>query len=127
MEEINQLLAPPSFGAVYSDARGRPSIERQALQARYELCEDLANHLVEQAQNLFHVEAPSESEILLRMHAGLSSPDSGIPAAEATWIICRLAELLAWQCPRLPSASEAGAIAADTDAPRGIPATDPAA
>ena len=80
------------------------------MRTRYELCEDLAGHLVEQAQTLYHVQAPSEAEILRRIHAGLCAAESGVPVPEATWITTRLAELLNWPCPELvpptPQSSE---------------------
>ncbi len=104
MDDDNQIFVPPSFMAVYTDARGRLRESAAAVRARYELCEDLANHLVEQAQTLYHVQAPSESEILRRIHAGLIGAESGIAPGEATWIVVRLAELLAWPCPELPAA-----------------------
>ena len=104
MDDENQIFVPPSFMAVYSDARGRLQAGADAVLERYGLCEDLASHLVEQAQTLYHVQAPSEFEILRRIHAGLSTPESAMAPGEATWIVSRLAELLAWQCPELPQA-----------------------
>lgn len=101
MYDENQIFVPPSFAALYSDARGRLRATPDEVRQRYGLCEDLACHLVEQAQTLYHVQAPSESDILLRIHAGLSAPEAGMAAGEATWIVSRLAELLAWQCPQL--------------------------
>lgn len=104
MDNENQIFVPPSFMAVYSDARGRLRGSADVVRARYELCEDLAGHLVEQAQTLYHVQAPSETEILRRIHAGLNAAESGMAPGEATWIVSRLAELLAWQCPELEPA-----------------------
>ncbi|MCE1192371.1 MAG: hypothetical protein LWW96_09485 [Acidovorax sp.] len=101
MYDDNQIHVPPSFMAVYSDARGRLTASANEVRARYELCEDLAGHLVEQAQTLYHVQAPSEAEILRRIHAGLCAAESGVPVPEATWITTRLAELLNWPCPEL--------------------------
>ncbi len=103
-EHDNQILVPPSFMAVYTDTRGRLRESADVVRARYELCEDLAGHLVEQAQILYHVQAPSESEILRRIHAGLCAPESAMAPGEATWIVSRLAELLQWQCPGLEAA-----------------------
>ncbi|WP_119966709.1 hypothetical protein [Simplicispira lacusdiani] len=100
-DDDNQILVPPSFIAVHSDARGRLRERADVVRQRYELCEDLACHLVEQAQTLYHVQAPSESEILRRIHGGLCSQDAGVTAGEATWVVVRLAELLQWPCPRL--------------------------
>lgn len=109
MDDDNQILMPPSFMAVYSDARQRLTEKAAVVRARYELCEDLAGHLVEHAQTLYHVQAPSEAEILRRIHASLCAAESGVSMPEAAWIVTRLAELLAWQCPELeaPPASQA--------------------
>jgi hypothetical protein len=101
MDDDNQIHVPPSFMAVYTDTRGRLTEKADGVRTRYELCEDLAGHLVEHAQTLYHVQAPSESEILTRIHTGLCTIESGVSTAEATWIVTRLAELLAWQCPVL--------------------------
>lgn len=101
MDDDNQIHVPPSFMAVYSDTRQRLTEKAAVVRTRYELCEDLAGHLVEHAQTLYHVQAPSEAEILRRIHAGLCSAASGVSVPEATWIVTRLAELLVWQCPEL--------------------------
>jgi hypothetical protein len=95
------VMVPPSFMAVYSDTRQRLTDKPAVVRARYELCEDLSGHLVEHAQTLYHVQAPSEAEILRRIHAGLCTAESGVSTAEATWIVTRLAELLVWPCPDL--------------------------
>ena len=101
MSDDYQIDIPPSFFAVYTDARQRLREPIAVVRARYEVCEDLASHLVQHAQILHHVEVPSEDEILRRIHAGLNSPDAGVSAAEALWIVRRLAELLGWGCPPL--------------------------
>lgn len=101
MSDDYQIDIPPSFFAVYTDARQRLSEPITVVRSRYDVCEDLASHLVQQAQLLHHVEVPSEDEILVRIHAGLNSPDAGVSAAEAQWIVRRLAELLGWNCPAL--------------------------
>jgi hypothetical protein len=104
MSDDYQIDIPPSFFAVYTDARQRLSEPIAVVRSRYEVCEDLANHLVQHAQVLHHVEVPSEEEILLRIHAGLNSPDAGVSCAEAIWIVRRLAELLGWACPPMDDA-----------------------
>ncbi|WP_287965618.1 hypothetical protein [Diaphorobacter sp.] len=101
MHDDNQIHVPPSFIAVHSDARGRLRERAGVVRQRYELCEDLACHLVEQAQTLYHVQAPSEPEILRSIHAGLCTAESGVSVAEAGWVATRLAELLQWPCPLL--------------------------
>ena len=47
MDNENQITVPPSFLAVYGDARGRLREHIDTVRARYELCEDLASALVE--------------------------------------------------------------------------------
>ena len=102
MSDDYQIEIPPSFLSLHVDAgRQKPNATREVIAARYELCEDLAGHLVEHAQTLYHVQAPSEAEILRRIHAGLCTAESGVSTAEATWIVTRLAELLVWPCPDL--------------------------
>ncbi len=101
MSDDYQIHIPPSFFAGYTDARQRLREPLATVRARYEVCEDLANHLVQHAQLLHHVEVPSEEEILTRIHAGLSSPEAGVSPPEAAWIVQRLAELLGWHCPAL--------------------------
>lgn len=103
-EDDNQILVPDSFIALHSDARQRLRTHPAQLRSRYELCEDLASHLVEQAQLLYHRQGASESGVLSGIHAGLCAPGSGVNAAEARWITLRLAELLGWRCPELPAA-----------------------
>lgn len=110
-EDDNQIHVPPSFMAVYSDARQRLREPASVVRSRYELCEDLAGHLVEHAQTLYHVQAPSEAEILRRIHAGLCTGESGVSVPEATWVVTRLAELLVWQCPELLPPAEPAPLA----------------
>ncbi len=110
MSEGNQLTVAPSFAALYADRSGRVRRPLAEVLARYEFCEDLASHLVEQAQILYHREAPSEAGVLLGMHAALRTDESLLNAAEAGWVVQRLAELLEWKCPAL-SAPEDGETA----------------
>ena len=115
-DDDNQIHVPPSFMAVYSDTRNRLTEKPAVVRTRYELCEDLAGHLVEHAQTLYHVQAPSESEILTRIHAGLCTAESGVSVPEATWIVTRLAELLTWPCPELVAPPPADAAPGPTGA-----------
>ena len=108
----DQTLIPPSFEALYRDARGRLTATRAQLAARYELCEDMAQMLVEPSQAVHHDQGLSEDLVLARTEAALASPEGGFSPPEATWVITRLAELLAWphrgldtpadRSPRLP-------------------------
>lgn len=96
----SQILIPDSFVLLYRPAgRARLTISRDELAARYELCEDLANHLVEQAKTLQFQQGIAEDEVLARCRRGLAQAASGIGAAEAGWVVRRLAELLGWPDP----------------------------
>ncbi|VWX59472.1 conserved hypothetical protein [Burkholderiales bacterium 8X] len=114
MSDDYQVDIPPSFFAVYTNARGRLTEPLAEVRARYDVCEDLANILVQQALLLHHAELPSESGILQKIHAGLSAAESGVTPAEAAWIVERLAELLNWRCPVLEANPPAGDDAAGT-------------
>ncbi|WP_413761979.1 hypothetical protein ACEN9J_21250 [Variovorax sp. Varisp41] len=99
MSDDNQILIPPSFFAVYTDARQRLREPIGVVRARYEICEDLASHLVGHAQIQHHTEVPVENEILARIRAGLAAPEAGLQPGEADWVVQRLAELLGWPGP----------------------------
>lgn len=97
--EVNQLFIAASFQALYADGRGRPTLPREELQARQELCEDLAQSLSEVCLGLrFKVDA-DEGEALARCHEGLLTPPSSLPEPEARWVAIRIAELLQWDVP----------------------------
>ncbi|MFW9616290.1 hypothetical protein [Aquabacterium sp.] len=105
MSDAYQIEIPPSFLALYSDARHRLTIPLPTLRARYELCEDLAHHLTEHCRNI-HVDiGVDEQDVLARCQQGLLTPDSGVAHDEAEWIVTRLAELLGWPHPGLSSPS----------------------
>ena len=96
MSDENQILIPPSFEAVHHDARGRLTLPRAEFRDRYELCEDMAQMLVEPCQARLHELGLSEDLILERTEAGLAAEGGGFSAAEAAWVATRLAELLGW-------------------------------
>ena len=96
MPDDHQILIPPSFQALYTDARRRLSLPLADYRARYELCEDMAQLLIEHAQALHHDQGVAEEIVLARSAAGLATPESGFSAAEAQWVVTRLAELLGW-------------------------------
>jgi hypothetical protein len=96
MSDEYQIHVPPSFTALYSDTRQRLSVPLAQLRARYELCEDLAQQLVDHSQHVHHDLGVSQDEVLARSYAGLCSADSGVSGAEAGWVVRRLAELLGW-------------------------------
>lgn len=105
MSEGSQITVPPSFVAVHSDARGRLTSPAMEVASRYELCEDLAQHLTEHCRGV-HVEVGADTEeVLARCLRGLMQPDAGVSGDEATWVVTRLAELLNWPHPGLTPAS----------------------
>lgn len=99
MSDDYQIHIPPSFEAVHADARGRRAVSVAEFRARYELCEDMAQMLVEHSQAQHHDQGVSEELVLRRTLAGLTSAESGFSPAEATWVATRLAELLGWALP----------------------------
>jgi len=107
MSDDYQILIPPSFEAVYANARGRLTVPREEFRARYELCEDMAQMLVEHSQAVHHDQGVSEDLVLQRTQDGLASEGSGFSAAEAAWVVTRLAELLGWAWAALPVAPDA--------------------
>jgi len=97
MYELNQLEVADSFLALHT-AHGhlRPGADRATITRRYELCEDLAQHLVEYARAQHHDQGLTQHEVLRRCAAGLVSPGSDVSTPEAGWIVRRLAELEGW-------------------------------
>ena len=100
MTDENQFHIPPSFIALYvPPGRIKPTAGRDEIAQRYEFCEDLASLLTEQASTTRWELGIIERDVLERVRAGLdgSNGDSApVSAAEADWIVRRLAELLDW-------------------------------
>lgn len=104
MSDENQIVVPPSFIAVFVEpGRVKPSASRAEIAARYELCEDLASMLTEQALNKRWELGVTEGDVLERMRRGLGAEPAVVSEREAVWVITRLAELLEW--PALPSSA----------------------
>ena len=105
MSDEYQIEIPPSFYALYTDARRRLNAPMALVRERYEACEDLAQLLVDKAEaKLFELGSVAHEDVLLRFHAGLCTPGSMVSAAEAEWVTRRLAELWGCGCPELPAA-----------------------
>ncbi|MDE2402619.1 MAG: hypothetical protein KGL90_13235 [Burkholderiales bacterium] len=96
MTDEYQIEIPPSFVALYTDARHRLTVPLATVRAQYEVCEDLANHLVDHCHGVHRDIGVAHNEVLVRIHRGLLSPDSGVSPDEAVWVVTRLAELLGW-------------------------------
>jgi hypothetical protein len=107
MSEDNQTIIPPSFIALFVEpGRTKPSATREHIYARYDLCEDLANLLTEQATNKLWELGITEADVLERIHQGLDDEEIGLTVPEAQWVILRLAEILGWQEMIPPSQSQ---------------------
>jgi hypothetical protein len=101
MSEENQVVVPQSFIALYVEpGRSKPRAARAEIAARYELCEDLATMLTEHAATRRWELGVAEDDVLDRIHQGLLGEASGVDAAEAEWVMRRLAELLDWRDSR---------------------------
>ena len=101
MTDEYQIEIPPSFYALYTDARRRLTAPMALVRERYEACEDLAQMLVDPAATKLFELGVAQEDVLLRFHAGLCTAGSAVSVPEAEWVIRRLAELLGWACPPL--------------------------
>lgn len=97
MSDEYQIEIPPSFYDLHVDARRRLTVPMALVRERYEVCEDLANHLVEHCLGVHREIGVAEDEVLVRCHRGLMVPEAGVSVAEAGWVVTRLAELLGWE------------------------------
>jgi hypothetical protein len=101
MDDYNQIEVPPSFVALFTSPSGVRLTESMAtVRQRYELCEDLAQMLTEQASTALFKSGGSEREVLEKIELALMAAGSPVQPAEATWVVRRLAELLGWDGPR---------------------------
>jgi len=104
MSDESQIEVPPSFIALFVEpGRIKPNAPRELIAERYEFCEDLATMLTEPAQGRLWELGITETDVLERIHDGLLAGQAGVNAAEAQWVMCRLAELLGWQSPPFPA------------------------
>jgi hypothetical protein len=100
MYEENQSYIPESFMALYLKPHQlKPSLPRAELTQRYELCEDLANMLMDTASTQqFHL-GITENDALEKCWQGLAIQTDLLNELESFWVVCRLAELLGWPIP----------------------------
>lgn len=100
MDDFNQIEVPPSFLQVFTTPGGHRLLQPMStVRQRYELCEDLAQMLVEQAATARFKSDGSEPETLAKIQLALSDSAAGLEAAEVSWVVTRLAELLGWEAP----------------------------
>ena len=102
MSDDPQLEIPLSFIALFvKPGQSNPNATCAHVAQRYDTCEDLANLLTDHAQSQQFKQGGHTDEVLFQCMAGLLCDDSGVNAAEARWVVCRLAELLNWPVPAL--------------------------
>ncbi len=103
----NQTLVPDSFLALHS-RHGRPLWPRAEIEARHELCEDIALHAVAFLAAR-HQEGDDTGAALQRCYDGLRADPEAFAAAEAAWVVRRVAELQGWPQPKGLAPCEADA------------------
>ena len=98
MSDDNQIIIPPSFIAIFVEpGRIKPSASKEHIHERYDLCEDMANLLTEQASNKLWELGITKSDVLQRIGNWLAETDIGLTQPEADWVVKRLAEILGWE------------------------------
>jgi hypothetical protein len=95
MSDDDQIEIPASFIALYlPPGRLKPTLPRAELAARYELCEDMAQMLIDTARTMEFSLGITEADVLQRVGQGLRGEGAVVSPDEATWVVTRLAELL---------------------------------
>lgn len=96
----SQIVIPPSFVQLFvPPGKTRPVEPRQLIAQRYDLCEDMAQMLVDNAREKHFAIGLAEIDVLDRIHAGLLADASPVSGEESVWIVRRLGELLGWPLP----------------------------
>ena len=93
----NQTLVPGSFLLLHS-RHGRALKPREEIEARHELCEDVALHGAAFLADR-HREGDDTSAALQRCHDGLRADPGAFSAGEAAWVVRRVAEIQGWEQP----------------------------
>lgn len=126
MPDGSQIVIPPSFMALFiPPGRSRPTASHAHIAERCEYCEDLAQMLVDTAQARLWELQVGEHEVLQRVARGLQGGAAGVDAAEAGWVMTRLAELLGWPALQNDGRDAAARAALDDAQPaRGSAADD---
>ena len=106
MDDANQIEVPPSFLALYTSVATRRLTQPiDEVRDRYELCEGLAQMLVEHPSMQQGDDAASQRQALAKTQLALEGEESPVQPSEAVWVIHRLAELLGWEQPEPPAAA----------------------
>lgn len=97
MSDESQVVIPSSFVELFTvEGRLRASSPREHIAAQYELCEDLAHVLTEQAKDRAAELGVTIDDVLERIQTGLRSHEAAFSQQEAEWVMRRVAELLEW-------------------------------
>jgi hypothetical protein len=100
VDDPNQIEVPASFVALFTAPGGhRLTQPMSAVRERYELCEDLAQMLCEQASTATFKSGASASEVLAGMRTALSAGSGPLQEREPEWVVTRIAEILGWPLP----------------------------
>ena len=85
MSDESQIEIPPSFVALYvPPGRIKPTLARAELSARYELCEDMAQMLVDTAQTLQFQLGVTEADELIELPSSVRFSSTGGTGASAS-------------------------------------------
>ena len=97
MDDTSQIEVPASFLALYTARSGdRLTKPAQFVCERYELCEDLAHTLAEQAGIALFKSGGTEQQVLEKIRSALLDPASAVLPPEADWVVTRMAEIAGW-------------------------------
>ncbi|MBX3609011.1 MAG: ATPase with chaperone activity [Hydrogenophaga sp.] len=103
MSDDSQIHVPAAFIALHVAPGRHPRAHEAAdIARRHEVCEDLAQSLVERAQQVQFQLGITEADVLDKMLVSLQAVAEGGAAdvlpnpQEAGWVVGRLAELLGW-------------------------------
>ena len=95
MSDDSQIYVPPSFVALFVPPGCiKPTASREHIAERHDLCEDLAQMLLETAQTQRWSLGITTDDTLERIARGLPSSGLDLSDAETGWVMTRLAELL---------------------------------
>lgn len=95
MSDDSQIFVPPSFVALFvAPGRIKPTAAREHIAERYELCEDLAQMLLETARTQRWSLGITTADTLERIARGLPVSGLDLSDAETGWVMTRLVELL---------------------------------
>ena len=103
MDESHQIDIPESFMALYMPpGKHKPTQPWREVLRRYELCEDLAQMLIEPTTSQQLQQDLPPQAALTHCLQGLRESPEVVNPDEAQWVVTRLAELLDWPAPEHP-------------------------